>query len=64
MMSFICGTEDVATAIREGSVGLMATEEGEKAIQAFECGARFCEPSTSSLIGEAGQWAVSTECRL
>ena len=60
MMSFMCGTEEVATAIRVGSVGLMAIEEGEKAIQAFECGARFWVPSSSSLVGEAGPWAVST----
>ncbi len=36
MMSFMCGTVDVATARRVGSVGHVAMEEGEKAIQPFE----------------------------
>lgn len=51
MMSFMCGTADVATARRVGSVGHTSTEEGEKAIQAFERGARFWEPSSRSSAG-------------
>ena len=35
------GTADVATARRVGSVGQTAIEDGEKAIQALEWGARF-----------------------
>ena len=31
----------MATAISVGSVGQTAIEEGENAIQALECGARF-----------------------
>lgn len=40
-ISFMCGTADVATATSVGSVGQTAIEEGEKAIQALEWGARF-----------------------
>ncbi len=37
----MCGTADVATARSVGSIGQMAIEEGENAIQALEWGARF-----------------------
>ena len=40
-ISFMCGTADVATARRVGSVGQTAIEEGEKAIQAWDWAARF-----------------------
>lgn len=43
-MSFIWGRDDVATARRVGSVGHRAIQEGEKGVQAFECGARFWAP--------------------
>ena len=45
MRSFMCGTEFVPTAIKEGSVGQRARDEGVKATHALECGARFCLPS-------------------
>lgn len=53
-MSFKCGIADVAMARSVGSVGHIATEEGEKAIQAFEWGARFWEPSSRSSAGGDG----------
>ena len=49
--SFMWGTAEVATARRVGSVGHSATEEGEKAIQALEWGARFCRPRSWSEVG-------------
>ena len=45
--SFMWGTVDVATATMVGSVGESATEEGEKATQELEWGARFWDPSSS-----------------
>ena len=44
MRSFMWGVEEVAMARRVGSVGERAIEEGEKAIQALEWGARFWRP--------------------
>ena len=46
--SFMWGTADVATARRVRSVGQRAIEEGEKATQAFEWGARFWSPRRRS----------------
>lgn len=40
----MCGNEDVPTARRLLSRGLSAREEGVKAIQVLEWGARFCWP--------------------
>lgn len=51
MMSFMYGTAEVATAKSVGSVGEMATEDGENAIQALDCGARFCDPNNSISVG-------------
>ena len=42
--SFMWGTADVPTARRVRSVGQRASAEGEKAIHALLCGARFCVP--------------------
>ena len=42
--NFICGTVDVPTASKVGSVGHRAMAEGVKATQVLECGARFCLP--------------------
>ena len=42
----------MATATSEGSLGQMATEDGEKAIQEFELGARFWEPKRERIGGE------------
>ena len=44
MRSLRWGIEDVATAMRVGSVGQRAMLEGEKVTQALEWGARFCVP--------------------
>ncbi len=43
-INFMYGTADVATASNVGSVGHSARDDGEKATQAFECGAKFCPP--------------------
>lgn len=51
MMSFICGTAEVGAARMEGSRGDIARLDGEKAIQALECGARFCEPMSVKVAG-------------
>ena len=42
MMTFMCGTVEVATATRVGSVGQTARAVGVNATQAPELGARFC----------------------
>ena len=47
----MCGMADVATARRVGSVGQMAIDEGEKAIQALEWGARFWDPRSLNSVG-------------
>ena len=47
MSNFICGKLDVPTATSVGSVGQSASEDGVKATQALECGARFCLPRNS-----------------
>ena len=47
----MCGTADVATATSVGSVGQTAIEEGEKAIQALEWGARFWDPRSFNSVG-------------
>ena len=44
MSNFMCGTLDVPTATSVGSVGHRAREEGVKATQALEWGARFWRP--------------------
>ena len=36
MISFMCGTAEVATAKSVGSMGELAIDDGEKAIQALE----------------------------
>ncbi|KAL8694969.1 MAG: hypothetical protein Q9218_000441 [Villophora microphyllina] len=46
MISFMCGTVDVATASSCGLFGHIEIDEGVNVIHAVECGARFWVPSS------------------
>ena len=51
MISFMCGTAEVAIAMTVESVGQTEIEDGENVTYAFECGARFCDPRCANTTG-------------